>query len=35
MLHGVTYRDAAGTDGYDRCGRPWKPFIESNKITLG
>jgi len=34
MLCGVTYRDVAGSDGYDRCGRPWKPRIDSNKITL-
>ena len=34
MLHGVTYRDVTGHDGYDRCGRPWMPRIQNAKLTL-
>ena len=34
MLHGIAYRDATGSDGYDRCGRPWTPRIQSAKLTL-
>lgn len=35
MICGVTYREAAGSDGYDRCGRPFTQSIQSANITLG
>ncbi len=35
MLCGVTYKDAAGTEGYDRCGRKFTQYIQSANITLG